>query len=107
MRERFFAWSLGYVAFCALPCSAGEPQQREEPAELRARIRINTLEAAVVQEHFERQVKWELDLCENIRACIESGDERLPQYQQTHQRVQAELEATKKQLIALEVDNAR
>jgi hypothetical protein len=79
----------------------------EAPAEARVRLRLNAIETATLLGRYESLLKRELGLHENVRACVKSGDNRLPEYQQVLQEVQDDLEQTKKRLTTLEAERAK
>jgi hypothetical protein len=81
---------------------AGESKAVEDASEMKVRLRLNAIESAKLQEHYERLVKRELELEDGVRACRKSGDGRLPEYLQALQEAQGDLEKTKKKLVALE-----
>jgi hypothetical protein len=97
------AFACAWVLFS--PASrADERQANEDPSVSRVRLRLNAIETSVLLEHYERLVKRELGLQENVRACARSGDNRLAEYQQALQEAQGDLDATRKKLVALETE---
>jgi hypothetical protein len=97
---------------CALLVASGaepadEKKAPEGPAEMAVRLKLNAIETSKLLEHYETLVKRELGLQDNVRACIKSGDNRVPQYQQALQEAQDDLDATRKKLVALEVEKRK
>ncbi len=78
-----------------------------DPAEATVQLRLNAIETSELLEHYRTLVRRELSLHDNVRACLKSGDDRLPQYQQALQETQDDLAATKKRLIALEAERTK
>ena len=108
MFTRIFVPTLA-CAVLAFPLarSADEKQTPEQLSEMRVRLRLNAIETSKLEEHYETLVKRELSLQDNVRACLKSGDQRLPEYQQALQDAQADLEKTKTKLVARELEKAK
>lgn len=87
--------------------AADETKAPEDLPEVTIRLQLNALESAKLAAHYEMLVERELNLQGSIRACIKSGDQRLPQYQQALQEAQGDLETTKKKMIALESERVK
>jgi chromosome segregation ATPase len=88
---------------------SGKEQKRgaEDPSEMTVRFRLNGIEAATYYEEYRQAVKRERGLQENVRACIQSGDNRLPEYKQALQNTQDDLAKLKKKLAALESEKTK
>ena len=71
------------------------------------RLKLNAIESSTLLEHYETIAKRELGLHDSVRACLKSGDNRLPQYQQALQESQDDLDTTKKKLVALEAEKKK
>jgi len=84
-----------------------EKKAPEDLSEMKVRLRLNAIETAQFLEHFGALVKRELGLQDSVRACMKSGDPRLPQYQQALQEAQDDLAKTKKRLTTLESERAK
>jgi len=91
----------------SLARSAPLPQAPPDVAEVNVLLRLNGIETAKLMEHYSALVKRELALQDSVRACMKSGDTRLPEYQQALQEAQDDLSSTKKRLIALEVEKLK
>ena len=87
--------------------SAGEKKQAEDLSELKVRLRLNAIESSRLMDHYAALFARELGLQDSVRACIKSGDDRLPQYQQALNQARADLEQTKKKLSALESEKTK
>jgi hypothetical protein len=76
-------------------------------SEIRVSLRLNAIQASKALDLYERLAKRELELPDSIRAAAQTGDGRLPQYQQALTEVQADVAVIKKKLVALETERAK
>lgn len=102
----FVALVCAYLA-TASPGVGGEKKPADDLVEKKVRLRVNAIETAVITEQVEMLIKREFNLRGSVRACIASGDERLPQYQKALADAQTDLEQNKKKLVELESERAK
>jgi hypothetical protein len=91
----------------SLAGAAGETKAPEDVPEMKVRLRLNAIETAKLQEHYQGLVQRELELQDSVRACRKSGDGRLPEYLEALQETQGDLEKTRKKLVALESEREK
>jgi predicted transcriptional regulator len=84
--------------------STDEKSAPEDLSESRVRYRLNAIETAQLLNYYEVLVKRELDFRENMRASLQASGNRVAEFQQALQDLQADLAAIKRKLVALEVE---
>ncbi|MBI2803488.1 MAG: hypothetical protein HYX68_00710 [Planctomycetes bacterium] len=108
-RTPVFIAALVCVFFSVAPIceSGGEKDGTVGVVESKVRLRLNVIERSKLTERYGLLFDRELNLQDSVQACLKSGDERLPLYQQALQAVQTDQKKIKKRLTVLEAENTQ